>query len=135
MLQVINKVLLMLDSKLQGEASLPLIRSGEECGLGGWHYGIAGKAAAICTADMAYGCQFQLQMLHFWSSSLLMHLRRQPMIAQVLGPLNPWGKPRGGCWPLWLFGKGTRRSRASLSPLSFCLSVSLLCNSNFQMTK
>lgn len=39
-------------------------------------------------------CQFESQLLRFWSSSLLMHLGEQQHISQALGSQHPHGIPR-----------------------------------------
>lgn len=59
---------------------------------GGWHYGRRSKAVTYSTSIL-FGLQFRSLPLHFWSSSLMMHLRKQKMMIQVLWSLPHIGDP------------------------------------------
>lgn len=56
------------------------------------HGGTLSETTAWETS-IPFGCQFKYQLLQFRSRSLLMYLRNQPRMAQVLGFLHSCRKP------------------------------------------
>lgn len=83
--------------------------------------GIVSKVTTGNTG-IPYRCMFKLWMLHFWSSILLLWLRKQWRISKCLGPLTHVGDQiealgfhLAQSLALWPFGKWTSVLKASLS--------------------
>lgn len=97
-----------------------------------------------CSPSIPYGHWFKYQLLHFLTSSLVLHLGKKPKMAQVPGPLpttwKTWKKfLTSGFglvqhWLLWQFGEWTNWRKMSL-PFSCSLSplLLLLCDSTLQI--
>lgn len=122
------------EQKLMGEFFLVLpirslknnIKLGPDCG----------TASKIATWDarIPYRHWFESWLLHFRSSSLLMHLSKQHRMAQVLVPLHPHGGPEEA--PVFRLQTCSALAivticQVSRSKLSWDLSLSL--NSAFQI--